>query len=111
MTAGDWFNSVVNVVLGLLSGIVVYKLLLMVTTGYWGAAIIIVLGVGFLAMVERGVDHLFDWLFPSGIRAPQKHYEKTKAPLARRISFPLSFVLGAIVALIGLDSSFTQLLP
>lgn len=109
MNFGDWCNSAVNVVIGLLLGSVVYGLMQLITTGAWAVAIVILVGVGGIILLDLGVVRFFDWLFPPGIRTPRKHYEKAKAPLTRLLSLPLSFVLGAIFAHRGLDSSLLQM--
>ena len=111
MRVGDWFNSAINVIVGLLIGIASYGLVQLITTGFWSVAIIIIVGFAGFWLLDGIIVRIVDWIFPPGIRAPSKHYKKAKAPVIRLLSFPLGFVSGGILAHLGLGNSLIEMMP
>jgi hypothetical protein len=110
MELGDWLQAAVNVVLGILVGIVVFKLTQLVVSGAWlMALILVVLGGGYVLFVQLA-DKLFDWIFPSGIRTVGKREDQPK-PLLRAQSLPAGLLLGIALAGLGLDTVLLDALP
>ena len=106
MTIGDWLNSLVNVVVGLLFGVAAYELGALIGAGQWVTAVfIIVLVVVFLFFVQV-FDRLMDWLLPSDIRAAIRSARipapRQRKPLARTLSLPAGLVLGVLASALGL---------
>ena len=106
MTIGDWLNSLVNIVVGLLFGVAAYELGALIGVGQWVTAVfIIVLVVVFLFFVQV-FDRLMDWLLPSDIRAAIRSARipapRQRKPLARTLSLPAGLVLGVLAAALGL---------
>ena len=111
MSFGDWCNSAVNLVIGVLLGLTAYGLMQLVTTGAWTLVIVILVGAAGVILLEFGIYRLFAWLLPSGIRAPTSHYPKARAPLIRLLGFPSGFLIGAIFAHFNLGNSLLEMLP
>ena len=114
MTIGDWLNSLVNVVVGLLFGVAAYELGALIGAGQWVTVVfIIVLVVVFLFFVQvfdrliDWLDRLMDWLLPTKIRAAIRAARipapRQRKPLARTLSLPAGFVLGVLAAALGLS--------
>jgi hypothetical protein len=93
-----------------LLGVAFYGLVQLITTGFWSLAIIIILGIAGFWLLDGIIVRIVDWLFPTGIRAPRKLYEKAKAPVIRLLSFPLGFVSGGILAHLGLGNSLIEMI-
>lgn len=111
MEAGDWINSAINIAIGVLLGSVFYGLAQLVAGGSWLMALILLfLGAGlFLFMVL--FDKLFDRLFPTGIRPARTPQAKRPKPLLRVLSLPFGFILGVVLAVLGLDTTLLGFLP
>ena len=111
MEVGDWFNAAINVVIGVFLGSLIYRLVQLVASGFWLMALIMVfLGAGlFFFMVLS--DKLFD-LF-SGVRfRPAKNPKpQPPKPMLRVLSLPSGFILGFVLAVLGLDSTILDFLP
>ena len=100
---GDWFNSAVNLVIGILLGWAAYKLIGLMTTAFWPVAILIpVLFLGVL-LLDRGMDVVFERFFPSGVKPARNPPPK---PVGRRLSLPLGLSIGLVVAWLGFGLPF-----
>ncbi|MDB9743933.1 hypothetical protein OAA91_00230 [Fibrobacterales bacterium] len=107
--SGDWFNVVMNVVIGIFLGVT------MSASGSWFIAVLIPLSTAvlffYMSLFDSLIDSLIDKVFPSGIQKPAHILKKTrKTPLANRISFPLGLVLGIFLTAIGLGDWFISLI-
>lgn len=104
MKTSDWFDAVMNVVIGVFLGVA------MVASGSWFIAVLIPLSAAvlffYMSLFDRLFDRLIDKVFPSGIRPAHKSKKTRKTPLAKRLSFPLGLVLGIILAALGLGDRF-----
>ena len=111
MELNDWINAAFNLLIGALLGSVSYGLMQLVASGWWlMAVILIVLGGGlFLFMVLY--DKLFDWLFLSKMRPARNPQPELPKPLLRILSLPAGFILGILLAVLGLDRTILDLLP
>lgn len=111
MAIDDWFNAAINVLIGVLLGSVFYGLLQLAGNGSWLMAIILVLLGGGLFLFMVVSDTLFDRLFPTGIRPAKNPQPRPPKPLLRVLSLPLGFVLGVVLAVMGLDRTILGFLP
>jgi divalent metal cation (Fe/Co/Zn/Cd) transporter len=113
MTIGDWLNSLVNVVVGLLFGVAAYELGALIGAGQWVTVVfiigLVVMFLFFVQVFDRLIDwlgSLMDWLLPSDIRAAIRAARipapRQRKPLARTLSLPAGFVLGVLAAALGL---------
>lgn len=100
MKAGDWFDAVINVGIGVLLGVA------MAASGSWFVAVLIPLLAAVLFFYMSLFDRLIDKVFPSGIRPAHKSKKVRKAPLVKRLSLPLGLVLGIVLAALGLGDRF-----
>ena len=100
MKTSDWFDAVMNVVIGVFLGVA------MVASGSWFIAVLIPLSATVLFFYMSLSDRLIDKVFPSGIRPAHKSKKTRKNPLAKRLSFPLGLVLGIVLAALGLGDRF-----
>ena len=110
MGIGDGFNTVINVLIGALLGSAAYGLLQLVASGAWLMAMILVLLGGGLFLFMVLSDKLFDRLFRIGIRPPKNPQPQPPKPLLRVLSLPLGFLVGVVLALLGLDRTILALL-
>lgn len=111
MELGDWFNTVINVLIGALLGSVAYALAQLVASGSWlFALIIVVLGAGLFGFMLLS-DKLFDLFLPSPIRPAKNPEPQARKPLPRVLSLPAGFIVGVVLAALGLDSAILALLP
>lgn len=111
MELGDWFNAAVNVLIGALLGSVIYRLVQLVASGAWLMALILIfLGIGLFVFMVLS-DKLFD-LF-SGVRfRPAKNPKpQPPKPLLRKLSLPSGFIVGVVLAVLGLDTTILEFLP
>lgn len=98
----DWFNTAVNIGLGVLLGVVIVGLVQLITTGFWLIAILIpIIGAGLL-LFDGLFNGLVDKIFPSGIRPARKSPVRRRAPLPKRLSLPVGIVVGVALAQAGL---------
>lgn len=106
----DWFNAAVNVVVGVLLGIVIAGLVQLVTTGFWLVAILIPTLFAGLLLFDGLIDGLIDKVFPSGIRSARKPQVQRRAPLLKRLSLPVGIVVGVALAQAGLGDKLLGIL-
>lgn len=111
MGVGDWINAAINVVIGVLLGSVVYGLVQLVASGSWLMALITVILAGGLFLLIALSDKLFDRLFPIGIRPAKTPQTQRPKPLLRALSLPSGFLLGVVLAVLGLDRTILGFLP
>lgn len=111
MGTGDWINAAINVLIGVLLGFVIYGLVQLVASGSWLMAMILVLLGGGLFLFMILQDKLFDRLFSIGIRPARNPQPQLPKPLLRVLSLPLGFILGVVLAFLGLDRTILALLP
>lgn len=111
MELGDWLNSAVNAVIGVLLGSVTHSLVQLVSSGAWLTAVILVLLGTSLFLFMVFLDRLSDRLFPAGIRRVGSPQARLPKPLARVLSMPFGFVIGVVLAILGLDRTILDLLP
>ena len=111
MGVGDWVNAAINLVIGALLGSVIYGLAQLFASGSWLTAMIMLFlaAAFFLLMVLS--DKLFDRLFPIGIRPAKTPQTQRPKPLLRVLSLPSGFVLGVVLAVLGLDRTIIGFLP
>lgn len=107
MHAGDWFNSAVNVVIGVLLGSAAHGAMQLVTTVYFPIVVLTALMFGGLVLLDSAIDRLFSRFFGPGIRPAHKPGRK---PLARILSLPTGLVLGVVLAALGLSQSILAML-
>lgn len=98
----DWFNSAVNIVMGVLLGIVIAGLAQLITTDFWLVAILIPILFAGLLLFDGLINGLLDKVFPSGIRPARKAQVPRPAPLLKRLSLPVGIVVGIALAQAGL---------
>lgn len=98
MTIGDWLNSLVNVVLGLIFGVAVHGLATLIGAGLWVSAILIIVPFVLLLFFHQALGRVTEWLAPSGIRPARIPAPSKGKPLARTLSLPAGFVLGVLAA-------------
>jgi hypothetical protein len=110
MTISDWFNSLVNVVVGLFSGMAAYLLATLIGTGDWIFAMGIIVPFVGLFFFSEALARLIDWLFPSGIRPARIPTPRQRKPLARTLSLPAGFALGVLAAALELTQGILELL-
>ncbi len=79
MQSGDWANAAVNVVIGVLRGIVINALVQLRSTGLWSVAVLLGGLAAGLFFVESWFGGMFDKVFPSGIRQGRKYKKVRKA--------------------------------
>jgi len=103
MGAGDWINAAINVLIGILLGSAIYGLVQLVISGFWLMALILVLLGGGLFLFMLLFDKLFDRLFSIGIRPARNPQPQPPKPLLRVLSLPLGFMIGVVLAVLGLD--------
>jgi hypothetical protein len=72
MQAGDWFNAVINLLIGLLLGSFVDGLIQPAATGLWVSAVIITYSFGGLFLFMLVFDRVTDPLFSVGVRPALK---------------------------------------
>ena len=111
MEVGDWVSAIINVAIGALLGSAAYGLAKLVASGAWLMAVILVVLLGGLFLVMVLFDWLVDRLFPIGIRTAKDPHEKKPKPLPRALSLPVGFILGVVLAVLGLDRVLLDLLP
>lgn len=103
MSIGDWVNSALNLVIGLLLGWAAYGLLGLVTTAFWPLIIVIpALFLGVL-LLDSGLARVFERFLPTGIKPAATPRRK---PLPRRLSLPLGLAFGLVAAWLGLSLPF-----
>lgn len=110
MGTGDWINAVINALIGFLLGSAIYGLVQLVASGSWLMAMILVFLGGGLFLIVVLSDKLFDRLFPIGIRPAKNPQTQPPKPLLRVLSLPLGFLLGFVLAVLGLDGMVLGLL-
>ena len=111
MAPGDWLNAAINLLVGVLLGSVFHGVVELVAGGYWLIAPIMLLPAAglFLFMVLQ--DKLFERLFPVGIRPANPPQAQRRKPLLRVVSLSSGFLLGVLLASLGLDGALPDLLP
>jgi hypothetical protein len=111
MQASDWFNAVINLIIGLLLGSFVDGLVQLVATGLWLSAGIITLLFGGLFLAMLVFDKVTDRLFSIGIRPAPRQQVKGRTPLLRLVSLPMGVLLGVLLARLGLDDKILGMMP
>ncbi len=101
MKPGDWFNAAVNLVLGVLLGLVIDGLAQLVTTAFWPVVVIIPLLFFAILLFDGLIDGLVEKVFPRGVRPARKTRPAKRTPLPRRLSLPVGLVLGVALARFG----------
>ena len=104
MHIGDLVNAAALLIVGLFLGSVVNDLVRMATTD-WLFALFIVLLFASLFLVVWIFDILFDRFFPIGIRTSRNSQGKERKPLPLLVSLPTGFVVGMVLARLGLDEA------
>ncbi len=101
MTLGDWLNSAVNLIIGLLLGMATFGLAKLLNAGLWLSALLVILP--FLALVAfvQLMDGLLERLFPTGVRPANAPAAQEPKPMTRRLSLPAGFGLGVIAGALG----------
>ena len=111
MEVNDWLSAAFNVLIGALLGSVSDGLVQLVASGWWLMAVILVLLGGGLFLFMVLSDKLFDRLFLSWIRPARNPQPQLPKPLLRVLSLPAGFILGIVLAVLGLDRTILDLLP
>lgn len=104
MRAGDWGSALVNVVIGVLLGMVIHGVFGLLLDGAWFAVANIAALFVALSFIVVMHDRIGQKLFPSGIRPAHKPKAKRKKPMVRRISFPLGLAVGITLGSLGFDA-------
>ncbi len=102
MHIGDWVNAAALFVVGLFLGSLVEDLVQLATTDWPFAVFIVVLFAGLFFFVWI-FDKLFDRLFPIGIRPSRNPQDNKRKPVPLLVSLPAGFLLGIVLAMLGLD--------
>jgi hypothetical protein len=103
LSIGDWTNSAINLVIGVLLGWSAHGLIGLTTSAFWPLAILIpALFLGVL-LLDWYVDAISERLFPTGVKPATTPNRK---PLARRLSLPSGLAIGLIAAWLGLGLPF-----
>ena len=104
MSVSDWKSAGFNLAIGILLGSAVFGMVRLVVDGFWVTAVIAaVISVGlFLFMVIS--DKILDRLFTIGVKPSSVQYPQRRHPLLRRLSLPGGFILGLMIAMLGLDA-------
>ena len=72
--------------------------------GFWAtAAIAARIIAGFFLFMEV-TDKILDRLFTIGVKPSSVQYPQRRHPLLRRLSLPGGFILGLMIAMLGLDA-------
>ena len=105
MGVGDWLNTTVNFLIGILLGSVAYGLVQLFASGSWLMALmLIVLGGGFFLFMVLS-DKLFDKVFPIGIRPAKNPTPQPPKPLLRVLGLPFGLMVGVVLAFLDLDGA------
>lgn len=110
MDVNDWISAAFNLLIGALLGSVIYGLMQLVVSGWWLMAVIIVLLGGGLFLFMFLCDKLFDRLFLSWIKPARNPRPQMPKPLLRILSLPVGFILGIVLAVLGLDRTILDFL-
>jgi hypothetical protein len=110
MEWGDWIQAAVNVVIAALLGTAAFNLAQLVANGAWLLAVILVLFAGSLYLIVVVSDWLMDRLFPVRIHSFKSSQAAQLKPLPRVLSLPFGFMLGILLAVLGLDRTLLDLL-
>jgi hypothetical protein len=111
MGVSDWISAAFNLLIGALLGSVIYGLVQLVASGLWLMAVILVLLGGGLFLFMFLYDKLFDWLFLSWTKPARNPQPRLPKPLLRILSLPAGFILGIVLAVLGLDRTILDFLP
>lgn len=103
MKLGDWANSAVNLVIGVLLGWSANGLIGLMTSTFWPLAIIIPVLFIVVLLLDGWFSAAVDKVFPTGVKPAAT---KRRNPLARRLSLPLGFAIGLVVARLGFGLPF-----
>ncbi len=99
----DWFNTAVNIVVGVLLGIGIAGLVQLITTGFWFVAILIPILFAGVLLFDSLINGLVDRIFSTGIRSPRRpKARRRRAPLLKRLSLPVGILIGIALAQVGL---------
>ena len=103
MKTGEWVNTAMKVMIGVLMGMAIHGVAELMLRGAWFyVLLIVVLSIGLFLLVLLH-EFIGEKLFPSGIRPARKPRTILKAPLSRRLSLPAGLVIGIALAALGLD--------
>ena len=103
MTIGDWLNSLINVVMGLLFGVAAHGLASLIGAGFWVLAILVSAPFVLVLFFDQALDRLTQRLLPSVMRPARTSAPPRGKPLARTLSLPAGFVLGVLAAELDLS--------
>jgi uncharacterized membrane protein YfcA len=103
MTLGDWSTSATNALIGFFLGMAGYGLAKLLFAGAWSMAFAVILPFAALFVFISLFDGLTERIFPSGIRPARTPGTPDRKPMARRLSFPAGFLLGALAGVLGLS--------
>ena len=104
MQARDWFNAVINLAIGILLGSAIFGLVQLMAAGFWVTALVaILISAGLFLFMELS-DRILDRLFTIGVKPSRVQYPQERKPLLRSLSLPGGFVLGVLLATLGLDA-------
>ena len=104
MDFGDWVHAAASVVFGFFLGSLVYALAQEATTD-WPFAVFMALVIATLFFFMSIYNKLFDWFVSLVSRSSSDEGDKKRKPLASFISLPAGFVLGIVLARLGLDDA------
>ena len=104
MRLSDWVNAGVNLAIGVLLGSAVFGLVRLAVDGFWVTAVIAALIFAGFFLFMKVSDKILDRLFTIGVKPSSVEYPQRRHPLLRRISLPGGFILGLMIAMLGLDT-------
>ena len=107
MTFGDWANSAVNLVIGVLLGWAAYGLIGLLTSAFWPLAIIIPAMFLGVLLFDSALSHVFEKILPIGVRPADNPVRK---PWPRRLSLPVGLAVGLVLAWLGFSLPFIGVL-
>ena len=104
MNFGDWVHAAASLAFGSFLGSLVYALTEEATTD-WPFAVFMALIIATLFFFMSIYNKLFDW-FVMGSSSDES--DKKRKPLTSLISLPAGFVLGIVLARLGLDDAILR---
>jgi hypothetical protein len=104
MGVGDWINVAFSLSIGILLGAAIFGLVQLVADGFWVTALVAILISAGLFLLMEVSDKILDRLFTIGVKPASVKYPQGRKPLLRSLSLPGGFVLGLLMAMLGLDA-------
>lgn len=109
MRMSDWGNSAVNLVIGLILGLVAEDFARLLLSDSWPVAIFIVLLFWGVLLFDRVLERVSEWIFGAGVTRVLPRHNVPRKPYIRVLSLPAGFLLGMVLFRLGLRASIMGL--